>query len=142
MNLQSLFTKDLATSLQALTRIWTGGQKLTLDDLSRLQELAAKFSEILRTLLPIGPELVQSLTYGEAVRYFAEQRPVDSQVVRGAMLMQPHPQGFLFTQVFLTAENELAGDADGKPYGRRLIVKAVDEELRETFGGNDVVIVE
>jgi hypothetical protein len=48
----------------------------------------------------------------------------------------------LLVQVFLDRNADLVCDPEGKPYGRRLVVKALDAELGRTFGDKDLVIVE
>ena len=45
-------------------------------------------------------------------------------------------------QVFLDRENDLVLRPDGKPYGRQLVVRELDAELRDTFGNKDLIIVE
>jgi hypothetical protein len=124
-------------------RDWLRGKgKVSLDDLKEVGEVARELNEWLRAILPIGPEIVPEMTYREAIAYFVDSRPKDARVTKGAMIMQDHPQGQLLTQVFLDRANDLVSDADGKPYGRRLVVKSVDGELRRTFGDKDLVIVE
>ena len=105
----------------------------------------AKISEFLNfieDLLPIHPEVVEQMSYREAISYFIKERPSDSDVVKGAMLLQNHSQGHIFVQVFLNARNELVCDSEGKPYGRRLVTRSLDAELKETFGNKKLVVVE
>ena len=119
-----------------------GRRKVSLEDFRRVNEVAREVNDWLRSILPIGPEVVDLMTYPDAIRYFVDSRPRDSQVVKGAMLLQPHPQGHMLVQVFLDRENDLACDASGKPYGRRLVVRELDAELGDTFGDKDLVILE
>jgi hypothetical protein len=122
--------------------ILTGKRKPSLEDLQRMTELASKAGAWLRDFLPLGPEVVQLLTYGEAIAYFVEHRPADASVVKGAMLLQDHAEGRMLFQMFLDKDSALACDSGGKPYGRRLVVKALDPELEQTFGGKDLVVLE
>ena len=92
--------------------------------------------------LPIGPEVVDQLTYEEAFNYFVGDRPADARIVKGAMLLEEDPKGRLLTQVFLDKNDNLVADPNRKPYGRRLVVRSLDAELQETFGDKDLVIVE
>jgi len=119
-----------------------GRRPITLDDLQKAARAARALNDWLREILPIGPEVVDQMSYSEAIGYFIEQRPRDPRVKKGAMLLQPHPQGNLLTQVFLDQKNDLASDPTGKPYGRRLVVRTLDQELDATFGDKDLVVIE
>jgi hypothetical protein len=119
-----------------------GRATITLDDLQKGQDFVKEFNDWLRSVLPIGPDVVEEMTYSRAISYFAEQRPPNPRVSKGGMLLQTHPQGQLFVQVFLDSSNELVCSADGKPFGRRLVVRSLDAELTDTFGGKKLVIVE
>ena len=130
------------TWLKQIADLIGGVKKISLDDLKKVNDAARELNEFLRTILPIGPEIVPQMTYTSAISYFVDERPKGTQVVKGAMLLQKHPQGMLLTQVFLDANNDLVSDRQGKPYGRRLVVREIDTELRRTFGDNDLVIVE
>jgi molecular chaperone DnaK (HSP70) len=81
------------------------------------------------------------MTYAQAIEYFVVARPDDERVVKGAMLRLPHPQGQTFVQVFLDRNNEVVYK-NKKPYGRRLLVREFDTELREVFGNKELVLVE
>jgi len=129
----------LTTDIGDLIR---GRKPITLDDLQRATEAARALSDWLREILPIGPEVIDHMSYSEAMRDFLEQRPRGPNIAKGAMLLQPHPQGNLLTQVFLDEKNDLACDPTGKPYGRRLVVRNLDQELDTTFGDKDLVVVE
>jgi molecular chaperone DnaK (HSP70) len=85
---------------------------------------------------------VPMLTYKEAISYFTISLPPDPKVQKGAMLRQVVPYGVIFTQVFLDEQNHPVLRPDGQPYGRRLFVGQLDNELRNTFGSKQVVLVE
>jgi hypothetical protein len=114
----------------------------SLGDLRELVNFAREANEVLRSILPIGPEVVPEMTYVEAISYFVKNRPTDSRVAKGAMLLQDHPQGRMLVQVFLDKNHDLACDSSGKPYGRRLVIKRLDAELADAFGGQDLIVVE
>ena len=88
------------------------------------------------------PQVVPVMTYEAAIQYFVTNRPDDSRVKKGVILRQPHAQGQHLIQVFLDRENDLVLRPDGKPYGRQLVVRELDAELRDTFGNKDLIIVE
>ncbi len=120
----------------------TGKKKLSLSDLEQAQKIAREINDWLHKILPLGPEIVPEMTYSEAMKYFVTAKPPESSFKRAAILIQPHPQGRLFLQVFLDAQDDLVCKPDGGPYGRRLIVKAFDDELQKAFGDKDLLIVE
>ncbi|HYO71810.1 MAG TPA: hypothetical protein VEU33_37610 [Archangium sp.] len=128
--------------LKNVGELFRGRRKVTLDDLQKAHQVARELGDWLRNVLPLGPEIMEHLTYSQALSYFVEHRPQNQRIVKGAMLLQPHAQGRLLVQVFLDHSNELVCGQDGKPFGRRVVVRRLDEELLDTFGGKDLVIVE
>ncbi len=87
-------------------------------------------------------EVISVMTYENAVKYFVTERPSDLKVKRGAILKQHHQQGYYLAQVFLDSYNNVLCQTNGKPYGRQLVVRELDEELRDVFGDKDLIIVE
>ncbi|MEH2025806.1 hypothetical protein [Nostoc sp.] len=89
-------------------------------------------------------EVVSVMTYENAFKYFVTERPSDpeAEVKRGAILKQHHQQGYYLAQVFLDSYNNVLCQANGKPYGRQLVARELDEELRDIFGDKDLIIVE
>lgn len=122
--------------------IFRGSQNLSLDNLSKVHEIKQEVDDFLNNVLPIGPEVIERISYHEALAYFVDDRPSDSRIVKGAIILKAHQQGQLLIQVFLDKANELVCKSDGKPFGRQLVVRELDDELSETFGGKDLVIVE
>ena len=86
--------------------------------------------------------LIDEMTYEDAIKYFVNQRPSDSRVKKAAMLKESHSKGQLITQIFLDTNNELVCRSNGEPYGRKLIVKRLDDELTEAFAGKNLIIFE
>ncbi|GET39845.1 hypothetical protein [Microseira wollei] len=82
------------------------------------------------------------MNYDTAIRYFVTERPPDPRIKKGAMLRSHRKKGYLFSQVFLDKENQLVCKQNGIPYGRQILVKQFDEELNESFGDKDLIIVE
>lgn len=99
-----------------------------------------QFGEALRDILRL-PEVVPVMTYDEAIKYFISDRPNDPRIKKGALLRKRHPQGYHLVQVFLDKNNELVCDSGDRPYGRQLVVRELDEELRDTFDDKDLIIV-
>lgn len=128
--------------LKSLEKVLTKERHISIDDLMKAQETVRELGGWLKKVLPFSPQTVSNLSYEMAISYFIQDRPTDERVVKGAMLLQDHPQGKLLTQLFLDKNNDLVCDQTGKPYGRRLIVENLDNELRETFGDKDIVVVE
>jgi len=106
-----------------------------------LHNMLCQFTEKVQSFLN-PPYTIQVMTYEQAMRYFVEERPRDSRVKKGAIIRKTHPLGYSLMQVFLDANNDLVMRPDGKPYGRQLVAKRLDEELIEFFGNKDMLIVE
>lgn len=102
-----------------------------------IDNIASWLSDLLKV-----PEVLPILTYEEAIKYFVTNRPTEKRAVKGAILLKKHPQGNHISQVFLDEKNQVVYQADGKPYGRQLVTKQLDAELKETFDGKDLIIVE
>ncbi|GCE95754.1 hypothetical protein NIES46_38200 [Arthrospira platensis NIES-46] len=100
----------------------------------------SKVNDWWRDLVKI-PEVIPLITYEDAIKYFVSDRPRDPRVNRGAILRKPHPQGYHIIQMFLDENNELVCDSFGKPYGRQLVAKRLDEELHDYFGDKDLILV-
>lgn len=105
------------------------------------QEIASQFSEWLQDFLQKA-EIVPVMTYEEAMQYFVTNRPSDPRVKKGGILREPHPEGQFLAQLFLDGNNQIVYRRDGKPYGRYLVAKKLDEELEDTFDNKDLIIVE
>ena len=133
---------DIFTTLKSFGDRFFRRGEISFDDFKKVTDFARELNDWLRDILPVGPEVVSNLTYSQALSYFSNHRPADPRVTKGAMLLQQHPQGQLISQLFLDKKNNLVCDSAGKPYGRRLVVRNLDAELQETFGGKDLVIVE
>jgi hypothetical protein len=80
------------------------------------------------------------LTLREVTTYFAGQRPGDPRVRAGALLAAPDPGGRQVFQVFLDAADRLCADASGAPYGRRILVRRLDDDLLDYLGGGNLLI--
>lgn len=87
-----------------------------------------------------APEVVETLTFADVIRYFTNQRPNDPRVSAGALLRSSHPRGQLIDQVFLDERDKVCANAAGVPYGRRLVASRLDPELAAKFADLDVVI--
>lgn len=105
------------------------------------ESIFSQLEERLRDILRL-PEVIPILTYESAIQYFVTDRPTNSRIKKGAILRQSHSQGHQIVQVFLDTQNNLVLRTDRKPYGRQLVARELDEELRDTFGDNDLIIVE
>lgn len=139
----------VARNLDKKLRDTFGNKELIIVDLKDQQlgveefhrSIADQYQQWLRDLLRL-PEVVPVMTYEAAIQYFVTDRPSDPRVEKGAILRQPHSQGYHLAQVFLDSNNNLVRRSDGKPYGRQLVAKKLDEELLDTFGPKNLIVVE
>lgn len=102
-----------------------------------ISQLSEWLQDLLKTI-----EVIPVMTYEDAIQYFVTDRPSDSRIEKGAILRQSHPQGQFLAQMFLDGNHQIVYRSDGKPYGRKLVVKKLDRELQDTFGTKDLIIVE
>jgi hypothetical protein len=110
---------------------------LAVTDAGLPGQLAAAFAD------PPGrprPDALAVLTLREVTTYFAGQRPGDPRVRAGALLAAPDPGGRQVFQVFLDAADRLCADASGAPYGRRVLVRRLDDDLLDYLGGGNLLI--
>ena len=83
----------------------------------------------------------KTMTYEDAIAYFVEHRPNDPSVQKGAIIRQAQGDGYYIIQTFLNHQNNLVFDPKGVPYGRKVLVERLDEELLELFGEQDLIFV-
>ncbi|NMG09505.1 hypothetical protein [Brasilonema sp. UFV-L1] len=130
--------KDLLPFLGKLKNL--DSKNLSIEWISFIQKLS-HLADSFKNFLQVEIE-VQVLTYDSAIEYFVENRPPESNVVKGAILRGTEARGQSIIQVFLDKENQLVCMPDGRPYGRKLIARKLDNELDEAFGNEDLIIVE
>ncbi len=116
--------------------------KSTLQLVGVLNEIQKDITDFLLKNLPeLGNEIYPILKYSDVINYFVEQKPNDNRIVAGAIVREFHQQGQVITQVFLDKNHDLVCDPLGKTYGRRVVAKEFDTELKETFGSQNLIIV-
>lgn len=103
-------------------------------------DLYESVSETLKRIGPLGPDVVDRLGYRAVIAYFVEHAPPAVGAMRGTLIRQPHPKGWLVSQLFLTAGGRPLMRDDDRPYGRKLIVRRFDDELEDLFGDRDMII--
>lgn len=128
--------------LKDLKDLVKGRRAPTLDDLAQAQKLLRDLERWMHAVLPLKPDVVDVARYDDMVRYFVDERPVNGRIAKGAMLLLPYRDDQRLVQVFLDRDNNMLSDPDGKPYGRQLIVRSMDDELTRVFGDQELVIVE
>lgn len=122
------FTKDASQ----------GDQKLTSGE---VQRIVGEFNKCLPRILGI-PEVLEGLTFEEAISYFQSDRPGTPNLKKGAIIRQEHPEGQILGQVFLDEKNNLVCRSNGIPYGRQLIAKKLDKKLTDVLGNQELVAIE
>jgi hypothetical protein len=109
------------------------------------QMLRSLAHEIAKVPRPIS---VDVLTMREIIRYFVEERPADRAIDHGALLIRrgfrtPGPINRRVTlcfQVFLDANHVPCQGPDGEVYGRAMVVRRFDAELKAHLMNHDLVI--
>ncbi|QMW05439.1 hypothetical protein [Spirosoma foliorum] len=121
--------------LKRISDLITGKSKNAFNDVVDL------FIELTDKIPFLGPDVLDKLSYESVIEFFVENQPEDL-VVKGALLRQPHEQGWIAIQVFLNNNNQLVHKVNNTLYGRKLIVHDIDLELKNLFGQNDIIIFE
>ena len=85
-------------------------------------------------------QTVDTLTFGDVVGYFTDERPGDPRITSGALLSAEHPKGRQVFQVFLDDADRVCRDPSGTPYGRRVVARRLDDELTDYLGGGALLI--
>ncbi len=99
------------------------------------------FVEELLTFLPTKKEIDEQATFEEVIKWFSKNSP-NPDIKKGVICRKPDSQGELIIQVFLDENDQVVRDANNRVLGRKFVVKNLDDELRETFGNSNVIIVE
>ena len=122
--------------------ILAGRSRPRVDDLNLIKDVFTELSKQIGELLTLPDEVVPLLDHKAALGYFLVNRSKAPGAVKGIMLLEPHESGYLFTQVFLDTRDQPVHDLEGRLVGRRMVVEKLDTVLTETFGDNDLVVVE
>ncbi|GAA4683387.1 hypothetical protein [Phytohabitans rumicis] len=108
-----------------------------------LNDLLGELSRALELLAVPRAIFNRTLRYEDVITWFIDNRPRGGVAQAGAVLRGPAPGGRLdIIQVFLDGQHSVACGPGGKPYGRRLEVHALDDELSEAFGQSDLLLVQ
>jgi hypothetical protein len=86
---------------------------------------------------------IKQMTYEKAIAFLTENEPpVPFEKAALILERQNEEQNMFFVQIFLDEEDRPVSDpATGKPYGRRCLIRGMDDELVKIFGNKQVVIV-
>ncbi|MFI2632323.1 hypothetical protein ACH5A2_18290 [Streptomyces collinus] len=128
--------------IKGLPDLLRGKREPTRKDAIKALDLIGEARQWLCEFLPLRPDVIDEMTYEATMSYFVEDRPEDPRVAKGALLLGRHREGALFMQIFLDEADEVVTNPDGKPYGRQVIVRHMDAELKDLFSGKKLVIVE
>lgn len=112
--------------------------KITTEDVQRIVGDFNKWSSRIQGI----PEVLEEITFDEAISYFQTDKPGNANVKKGAIIRQAHPEGQLLGQVFLSGNNDLICRPNATPYGRQLVVRKLDKKLTETFGERELIAFE
>ncbi len=120
--------------------------EFSFDKISNLFEIPKdrlkSISKNLMSYLKIEENSIEMLTYSEVVKYFVTEKPEDSRIEKGAMIIDNYGEKYLIKQVFLDENNNLVCNTKGTPYGRRIIAINIEEELQDICKGQNLIIFE
>ena len=86
---------------------------------------------------------IRQMTYEKAIIFLTENAPpVPFEKAALILERQNEERSTFFVQIFLDENNRPVCDpSTGKPYGRRCLIRGMDDELAKIFGDKQVVIV-
>lgn len=124
--------------------IFSIGKKFFKKKASEEDVITTAFKQFFEDLPKVPPETLEILTYDDVIKYSAQQASLpelkDSR--KGVVFRQADSQGgYRVGQAFLDGDNQAVFNSSGKPYGRQLLVRRLDEELLEIFGNKDYFLV-
>ncbi|ESA37119.1 hypothetical protein N836_00120 [Leptolyngbya sp. Heron Island J] len=128
------------------------GTSISLDEISHLirnfNGLIEQFRGLSRTIFGSQPRETQQeskavnlLRYEDLIQYFVEAKPDDLKISQGALIKEYKGSKYLILQIFLDKNYEIVSSSSGKPYGRRILAKKLDQELVDAFNGKEMIIV-
>jgi len=114
------------------------------------KELAARITGYVSKLKAEFDEkrLCAPFTFAESIKYLASHAKDNPKIAKGAILREPSLKGnadgmyWEITLVFLDKDNNPVCDDKGVPLGFKTIRRNLDEELRNAFKNNNLIIVE
>ncbi|MCH2245673.1 MAG: hypothetical protein MK111_13695 [Crocosphaera sp.] len=89
----------------------------------------------------LKPIHLEELSFKDAVSFFSEKAPQVANKTKAALLLETHEPGYLITQVFLDQQDELVCQANGIPYGRRVLAQTIDAELVDAMREKKLLIL-
>ncbi|MFC4071750.1 hypothetical protein [Actinoplanes subglobosus] len=88
------------------------------------------------------PPRWQSMSYTEVIRFLVDGQARLPDARCGVVLRRGHRDGgFQLCLFFLDEQSEIVTDSEGQVAGMRCAVDELDEELADTFGSYDVIVV-
>jgi hypothetical protein len=113
-------------------------KKMTPEETRRI---IARFQELL-PLIPALPKTIDSITLEKVKDYFKIESLPHPNVVKGIVIRQKEDEAWRLGLLLLDENNEFLLGFYEAPYGRQLLVKKLDETLKEAFGEKDYILVE
>lgn len=111
--------------------------KITAEDVRRIVADFNKWSTRIQGI----PEVLEVITFDEAISYFQTDRPGTPNVKKGAIIRQEHPEGELLGLLFLDRNNDLVCRTNGIPYGSQLVARKLDQKISDIFGDRELIAI-
>lgn len=86
---------------------------------------------------------IDFFTYREMISYVLNNKPINEDIVKAAVVKRFKDNKFNLTIVYLDCNNKpVWKDSDGKLICFAVIANKVDEEIKGVFGNKDIIIIE
>jgi hypothetical protein len=86
--------------------------------------------------------IIQNLSYKSCMQYIIENKNRSMAFCKAAIFKEEYIDKIIIYIVFLDKNENVVCDSRGKPYGRKMIAKTIDNELHESFKDNSLILVE
>lgn len=120
------------------------GPELGIDVLGGLArgavEVIAALDKLLPEKSPTKHPVIKQVAFRDVIRYFQEEQPNDFAIAAGALLRRRAANGVVLYQVFLDDKDRIVIGERGKPLGRAVRAREIDDELNHRFGRTDLII--
>jgi hypothetical protein len=118
--------------------------EVVIDLLGGLARGAVEMMAALDRLIPEARStkhpVIDQVGFGDVLQYFQAEHPNDFRVAAGALLRRRAAKGIVLYQVFLDDKDRIVIDEQGKPFGRAIRAREIDDELSHRFGRTDLII--
>jgi hypothetical protein len=103
-------------------------------------DVIAALDKLLPEASPTKHPVIKQVAFRDVICYFQEEQPNDFGIAAGALLRRRAANGVVLYQIFLDDTDSIVTDERGRPFGRAVRAREIDDELNHRFGRTDLII--